>query len=111
MVGFSGLPAELIRINLVLGVTINSFANKAFFVKKNLTIDVSGCINRIQSGTALDQLLAINLNYLKVFCSPLPDMISFYQILVFKSSFRWFEKSQLLARMLKKSALGWLVGE
>jgi hypothetical protein len=79
--GFSGLPAELSGINLFFGNKTNHFINMGFSVRNHSVIDVSGCINRIQTGTDIDQLLAINLNYLKVFCGQWPHLVSISQIL------------------------------
>ncbi|HBE80648.1 MAG TPA: hypothetical protein DDW65_23110 [Firmicutes bacterium] len=82
LVGFSGLPAELNAIKLLIGDKKNFNGIRGFLAKKNLMVDVSNSLNRIRTDTAIDQLLAASLGYLRFF-NHWPYCANIYQIFVF----------------------------
>jgi hypothetical protein len=102
MIGFSGLPAELSGISLFFGPKKGLLAKNGLLDKINL-IDVSECLNRIQTGTIIDQLLETNLKYLKTFCGP-PESVSVFQLLALNRFSDGSQSHDYLKACLKRVA-------
>lgn len=103
MIGFSGLPAELTEISLFFINKNKLFLKKDHYIADSRSVDVSECLNRIQTNTIIDQLLTANIKYLKTFYGP-PYSVSIYQLLALNRFSDGSKSHYYLAECLKKVA-------